>query len=54
MKTALSALLFAVLGSVLLAAGKDGNLVIGYIGRSAANPIYTVAREGAEQAILDK
>ena len=52
-RTFLAACLWAGLSPLLLAASKDGNLVIGYIGRSSANPIYRVALEGAEQAAKD-
>ncbi len=52
-KTFATACLWALLSPALLAASKDGNLVIGYIGRSSANPIYRVALEGAEQAAKD-
>lgn len=53
MKICLTAWLLAALAPMLAAASKDGNLVIGYIGRSSSNPIYRVALEGAEQAAKD-
>lgn len=47
-------LLAAVCGATpLFGVDKDGNLLIGIIGKSAANPVFAIVRQGAEQAAKD-